>query len=144
MFGYTPEKLLQVANPIIAEQKYMRPTLLPGIRRNLADNSRFFADFRLFEIGRVYTKRADGVPVERNQLAATIYGRETNGANLLEMKRVAQYLAAGCKVVPGKGQDKNVHPERSAYVEVGGQRFGYLYELASCAARPWPCGHPRY
>src|SRR5689334_7625274 len=129
MFGYPTEKLLQVANPIIADQKYMRPTLLPGIRRNLADNSRFFADFRLFEIGRVYSKRADGVPVERNQLAAAIYGRETNGANLLEMKRVAQYLAAGCNVVPGKGQDKNVHPERSAYVEVGGQRFGYLFEL---------------
>ena len=53
-FGYTPDKLLQVANPIVAEQKYMRPSLLPGIRRNLADNSRFFTDFRLFEIGRVY------------------------------------------------------------------------------------------
>ena len=29
-FGYSPEKLQQVANPIIAEQKYMRPSLLPG------------------------------------------------------------------------------------------------------------------
>ncbi len=129
MFGYPPEKLLQVANPIIADQKYMRPTLLPGIRRNLADNSRFFNDFRLFEIGRVYSKRADGVPVERNQLAAAIYGRGTDGANLLEMARVAQYLARGCRIVPGKARDKNVHPERAAYVEVGGQRYGYLFEL---------------
>ncbi len=56
MFGYSTDKLLQVANPIIADQKYMRPALLPGIRRNLADNSRYFADFRLFEIGRAYSK----------------------------------------------------------------------------------------
>ncbi len=129
MFGYAPEKLLQVANPIIAEQKYMRPALLPGVRRNLADNSRFFADFRLFEIGRVYGKRGDGAPVEQTHLAAAIYGRETNGANLLEMKRVAQYLAPGCTVTPVKGQSKTMHPERAAHVEVGSQQVGHLYEL---------------
>src|SRR5262249_11554014 len=64
-----------------------------------------------------------------NHLAAAIYGRDTNGANLLEMKRVAQFLSPECKIVPAKPRDKNAHPERSAYVEVGGQRFGYLFEL---------------
>ncbi|HEY1527838.1 MAG TPA: phenylalanine--tRNA ligase subunit beta, partial [Candidatus Angelobacter sp.] len=129
MFGYAPEKLQQVANPIVAEQKYMRPSLLPGIRRNLADNSRYFNDFRLFEIGRAYSKAADGSPAERTHLMAAIYGRETNGANLLEMKRVAQYLAAGYKVVPGKAHDKTMHPERAAHIEVAGHRVGDLYEL---------------
>ena len=128
-FGYPTEKLLQVANPIIAEQKYMRPTLLPGILRNLVDNSRYFTDFRLFEIGRIYSKTGNGGPFERNHLAAAIYGRDTSGANLLEMKRVAGFLAADCKIVPAKPRDKNAHPERSAYVEIGGQRFGYLFEL---------------
>ena len=97
MFGYSTDKLLQVANPIIADQKYMRPALLPGIRRNLADNSRYFTDFRLFEIGRAYSKGADGAPKERTHLMAAIYGRETNGANLLEMKRVIQYVAANAR-----------------------------------------------
>src|SRR5215472_3005547 len=129
MFGYPTDKLLQVANPIIAEQKYMRLTLLPGIRRNLVDNSRYFTDFRLFEIGRAYSKTGDGKPFERNHLAAAIYGRDTNGTNLLEMKRVSQFLAPDCKIVPAKPRDKNAHPERSAYVEIGGQRFGYLFEL---------------
>ena len=129
MFGYSTDKLLQVANPIIADQKYMRPALLPGIRRNLADNSRYFNEFRLFEIGRAYSKGADGAPKERTHLLAAIYGRETNGANLLEMKRVAQYLVAGYKLVPAKGHGKTMHPERTAHVEVGGQRVGDLYEL---------------
>jgi phenylalanyl-tRNA synthetase beta chain len=129
MFGYQPEKLLQVANPIVAEQKYMQPSLLPGIRRNLADNSRYFTDFRLFEIGRAYSKGPDGAPVERTHLAAAIYGRETSGANLFEMKRVAQYVAPGNVVVPVKGHGKTMHPERAAHVEVGGHRLGDLYEL---------------
>jgi phenylalanyl-tRNA synthetase beta chain len=129
MFGYSTDKLLQVANPIVAEQKYMRPALLPGIRRNLADNSRYFPDFRLFEIGRAYSKGADGAQKERTHLMAAIYGRETNGTNLMEMKRVAQYVAAGCKVMPAKAHNKTMHPERAAHVEVGGQRVGDLYEL---------------
>jgi phenylalanyl-tRNA synthetase beta chain len=129
MFGYSTDKLLQVANPIIADQKYMRPALLPGIRRNLADNGRYFTDFRLFEIGRAYHKGADGTPVERTHLVASIYGRETSGTNLLEMKRVAQYVAGGCTVVPAKAHNKIMHPERAAHIEIGGQRVGDLYEL---------------
>jgi phenylalanyl-tRNA synthetase beta chain len=129
LFGYATEKLLEVANPIVAEQKYLRPSLLPGIRRNLADNSRYSADFRLFEIGRAYGKGSDGAPAERTHLAAAIYGRETSGANLLEMKRVAQYLAAGCNVVPAPEDGKTEHPERNARVDLGGQRLGNLYEL---------------
>ncbi len=129
MFGYTTGNLLQVSNPIIAEQKYMRPSLLPAIRRNLSDNSRFFNDFRLFEIGREYSQGPNGAPVERTHLVAAIFGRESNGASLLEMKRVAQYIAADCKVVPAKAHSKTVHPERSAYVEINGQRVGLLYEL---------------
>jgi phenylalanyl-tRNA synthetase beta chain len=60
---------------------------------------------------------------------AAIYGRETNGANLLEMKRIVQYVAAGCKVMPAKAHNKTMHPERAAHVEVGSQRVGDLYEL---------------
>src|SRR5215467_8034114 len=87
LFGYSTDKLLQVANPIVAEQKYMRPSLLPGIRRNVADNSRYFADFRLFEIGRAYHQGKDGKPAEQTHLVAAIFSRvsrETSGANLLE------------------------------------------------------------
>ncbi|MGB9121006.1 MAG: phenylalanine--tRNA ligase subunit beta [Candidatus Angelobacter sp.] len=129
MFGYATEKLLQVANPIIADQKYMRPALLPGIRRNLADNSRYFTDFRLFEIGRAYSKGPDGAPKERTHLMAAIYGRETNGTNLLEMKRVVQYIAQGYKVVPARGNGETEHPERNASVEIDGQCLGSLFEL---------------
>ena len=129
MFGYQTEKLLQVANPIIADQKYMRPALLPGIRRNLADNSRYFTDFRLFEIGLAYSKGADDAPKERTHLMAAIYGREASGANLPEMKRVIQYVASGAKIVPAKAHGKTMHPERAAHIEVNGQRVGNLYEL---------------
>ena len=42
---------------------------------------------------------------------------------------MAQYLAAGCKVVPAKAHGRTMHPERAAHVEIGSQRVGDLYEL---------------
>jgi phenylalanyl-tRNA synthetase beta chain len=129
MFGYPTDKLLQVANPIVAEQKYLRPSLLPAIRRNLADNSRYFSDFRLFEIGREYHKGSNNAPLERTHLIAAIYGRGADGANVLEMKRVAQYIAPDCKLAPESVNTKSMHPERSARVEIGDQCVGNLYEL---------------
>jgi phenylalanyl-tRNA synthetase beta chain len=129
LFVEWTDTLLQVSNPIVAEQKYLRSSLLPGVYRNLVGNSRYFNDFRLFEIGRVYSKGNYGAPKERTHLMAAIYGRETNGANLLEMKRVVQYVAPGCQIIPAKSQEEVMHPERTARVEVGGQRVGDLYEL---------------
>src|SRR5262249_19707901 len=132
---YATDKLLQVANPIVAEQKYMRPSLLPGICGNLIDNSRYFADFRLFEIGREYHKGKDDKPLERTHLIAAIFsrdardGRDTSGANVLEMKRVTQYVVPDLKVVPEMGHGKTMHPERAAQIEAAGHLVGHLYEL---------------
>jgi phenylalanyl-tRNA synthetase beta chain len=128
-FGYAPGDLLQVANPIVAEQKYLRPSLVPGIRRNLMDNSRYFGEFRVFEIGREYHKEKDGSPLERTHLIASIYSRDTSGSGILEMKRVAGFVLPAFKAVPDKNPGKIMHPDRSATIEVSGQRVGVLYEL---------------
>jgi phenylalanyl-tRNA synthetase beta chain len=129
MFVEWTGTLLQVSNPIVAEQKYLRTSLLPGIYRNLVDNSRYFNDFRLFEIGREYHKNKDGSPMEQTHLMAAIYGRDTSGANVLEMKRVAQYVLPKFNVVPEKRHEESVHPERTAQIEVSGRWVGSLYEL---------------
>jgi phenylalanyl-tRNA synthetase beta chain len=132
-FGFAPAELLQIANPISPEQKYMRPSLLPGIRKNVIDNGRYFSDFRLFEIGREYAKGENGAAAERTHVVAAIYGRETDGACLMEMKRVAQYLMPNGIVVPttDRNDDRNKadHPERSARIEVAGTTVGRLFEL---------------
>ena len=133
MFGYSTDKLLQVANPIIADQKYMRPALLPGIRRNLADNSRYFTDFRLFEIGRAYrramtahrrTHAFDGCHLWPRDERREPAGDEARGP----------VCCAGAKIMPAKAHGKIMHPERAAHVEVGGQRVGDLYELHPATA----------
>ena len=68
---------MKVLNPIAADQGLMRKSLVPGIWKNIVDNSRFSDEFRLFEIGREIHKRGGDLPLEVNHLCAAVYFRES-------------------------------------------------------------------
>ena len=61
-FDLTPQRLLEVENPVSSKFKYLRPTLIPNLIENANENARL-SDFetpqggiRLFEIGQVFTQ----------------------------------------------------------------------------------------
>src|SRR5690606_33139359 len=96
-FGYAPEAMVRIANPIAEDLAYMRPSLLPGVLENCESNLRHFDRFRFFEIGREIRKSASGLPEEVNFLATCCCSKdsEENGAgesNLFELKRIARHL----------------------------------------------------
>jgi phenylalanyl-tRNA synthetase beta chain len=47
---------LQLASAPAPDEARLRPSLLPGILESVVTNLRYFADFRVFEIGRVFTQ----------------------------------------------------------------------------------------
>jgi phenylalanyl-tRNA synthetase beta chain len=123
-FGLTPEQHVRVANPIASDQTLMRVSLLPGIFRNIADNSRHFSTFRLFEIGREIHKRDGELPAEIPHLMAAVYGKE----GLFELKHLAECLMPGCDVRPASARAYE-HPERSGEILWRGEATGRLFEL---------------
>ena len=120
-FGLNPSDLIQVANPIAADQNLLRPSLLPGILKNISDNARHFDTFRIFEIGREIHQ--DG---EIPHLTAAIYSKEETG--LLELKRLAECLLAGIRVRPTAARSYE-HPQRAAEVFGGDASIGRLFEF---------------
>jgi phenylalanyl-tRNA synthetase beta chain len=130
--GFAVEAHLGVANPIAVGQSLMRLSLIPGIYRNLRDNSRHFERFRLFEIGREVhpeLRLPDGLPTEIPHLAAAIYAREDGeAANLFELKRVAECLMPGVEVQPAKARVFE-HPARAAELLWQKNVVGRLFEL---------------
>jgi phenylalanyl-tRNA synthetase beta chain len=129
--GFDPAEHLAVKNPIAADQSLMRRSLVPGIFRNLRENSRHFDSFRLFEIGREVhpeTRDAGGLPQEIPHVAAAMYSRETGEANLFELKRVAECLMPGAEVRPAAARSFE-HPARSAEVLWQERAVGRLFEL---------------
>lgn len=128
-FGFAPEDHAAVANPIASDQSLMRTSLLPGIRRNVLENSKHFESFRLFEIGREIHPQPDGLPDEVPHLVAAIYSKDGDGrAALFELKRAAQCLMDNAEVRPD-GPRCYEHPARAAEVVWQGNVVGRLFEL---------------
>lgn len=129
--GFDPAGHLAVKNPIAADQSLMRRSLVPGIFKNLRENSRHFDSFRLFEIGREVhpeMRNAGALPAEIAHLAAAMYAREEGVANLFELKRVAECLMPGAEVRPATPRVFE-HPARSAEVHWRERAVGRLFEL---------------
>ncbi len=129
-FHFPPETHLRVANPIASDQTLMRLSLLPGIHKNILENSRRLNSFRLFEIGREIHPSRELLPEEIPHFAAAIYTRDGDGsANLFELKRLAECLMPGCEVRQGVAARPFEHPERAAEVIWRNEIVGRLFEL---------------
>lgn len=122
-FGFEPAALVQVANPIASDQNLLRPSLLPGIWKNINDNARHFDNFRLFEIGREIHAGQE-VP----HLAAAIFAKDDGVAGLFELKRLAQCLLPSAEIRPAEAR-RFEHPQRAAEVLSGDTRIGRLFEF---------------
>src|SRR5260370_33329999 len=128
-FHFNEDAHIKVTNPIGSDQSLMRLSLLPGIRKNLIDNSRRLNSFRLFEIGREIHPMPQRLPEEIPHLAAAIFAREGDGsAGLLELKRLADGLMPQSEVQPAPAL-KYEHPQRSGVVSWRGESIGRLFEL---------------
>lgn len=129
-FGFDPASLLRVTNPISAEQTLLRPSLVPGIHKNILDNSRFYSSFRIFEIGvEIHKRQGRELPEEIPHFAAAIYCRSGDGReSLFELKRLAECLMPGCEAHPAEGRSFE-HPVRAAEITWRGQSLGRLFEL---------------
>jgi phenylalanyl-tRNA synthetase beta chain len=128
-FQFKPEEHVRVTNPIASDQTLLRTSLLPAIRKNVLENSRWRNSFRLFEIGREIHPRSEGLPEEIPHFAAAMYEPEGDGVvSLFELKRLAECLMPGCEVraVPARVFE---HPERSVQVRWRGEDMGRLFEM---------------
>ena len=128
-FHLDPEGHVRVANPIASNQTLMRMSLLPGVWKNIQDNSRHLGSFRLFEIGREIHNNREILPDEVPHFVAAIYAREGDGsAGLFEIKRLAECMLAGAKVQAARARPYE-HPQRAAEVVWRGETVGRLFEL---------------
>ena len=128
-FGFAPDRHVHVTNPIASDQTMLRTSLLPGIRKNIQDNSRRMNSFRLFEIGREIHPRPESLPNEVPHFVAAMYEREGDGnTSLFELKRLAECLMRACTVRSAAPRPFE-HPERAASVSWRGHDVGRLFEF---------------
>lgn len=130
---------LRVANPMSAEQEYLRTSLRASLLTTLADNARNAVGLRLFEVGRVYLPTGGQLPDERETLVLALAGSEgattwqtqPTPADYFTLKGLAEALfdRLGIDAAFEAAEDANLHPGRTARIVVDGAPVGVIGEL---------------
>jgi phenylalanyl-tRNA synthetase beta chain len=132
------DRAVRVANPLAADQAFLRTSLVPGLIRAVRHNlARQVEGAALFEVGRVFC-RGDDVE-EEERVAAAVAGQASAGYpepsrsfGFLDAKGVLETLMDSLAVDEwtfGRPPGGPLHPGRSASVVVGGEVAGMIGEL---------------
>ena len=135
------EPPLRIANPMSAEQEYLRPTLRASLLATLAANEGHSdGPFRLFEVGRVFlSKGGSSLPDERDMAAGVLAGRRWDPSWLVDDSTLDFYDAKGpvTLVMDNLGitctfeavDDAFFHPGRCARIMAGKASLGIVGEV---------------
>ncbi|WP_347072000.1 phenylalanine--tRNA ligase subunit beta [Intestinimonas butyriciproducens] len=132
--GWAPEdprrRSLKILNPLGEDTSIMRTTTLPSMLEILARNYNFRnKSARLYELGRIYLPRADGLADEPKVLSLGAYG----DIDFFGLKGVVEALLHSIRVGGVSYQacrdNASYHLGRCATVCVGGEQIGVLGQI---------------
>ncbi len=136
LFGeaHTPEQIPpRVANPMTADQEYLRFSLRGNVLATLAANRQHEeGGIKLFEVGKVFIRRENDLPDEPEVLCAVMQGSRMERSwlggsddnhDFYDIKGVAEELfkQLGITVSFEKGNDHGLHPTRQAAITMVGK-----------------------
>lgn len=141
-FQFSSLSLIELENPISQRQKYLRPSLLPNLLKNVKDNLRFFNQVRLFEIGKVFQRaKSDEQPIteiKRLGLIFSLKEKHQDAREFYRLKGVSDSLLnkLGLSdiwyddyILETKLESQILHPNRRAQIKVGDDLLGMIGEI---------------
>ena len=126
------EDHLVVKNPLGIDQSLMRTSLWPNVLRALADNQMHPTAAKMFELGNVYLPRTGELPYQVDKLLVAVMSDKGGEDLFREAKGVLNKICGRYHVryeLNRSGVPSQVHPGRSAVIEVAGEAIGAIGEL---------------
>jgi phenylalanyl-tRNA synthetase beta subunit len=71
LFGLNKDNLYSIQNPVNPEAPYMRDSMIYNLLSFVTKNSKFFDEFRMFDIGRIRNKSNTGNQNEDEKYASS-------------------------------------------------------------------------
>jgi phenylalanyl-tRNA synthetase beta chain len=129
-----------MANPMTADQEYLRPNLRVNLLAALANNLRHEeGGIRLFELGKTYLPQPQDLPREPDILCAVSSGPRAEkswqgeGASMdfFDAKGIVEGLLSqlGLEASFAPGTDEGLHSGKQATIMVGDKKLGVVGEL---------------
>lgn len=125
--------LLEIENPVSSEYRYLRPSLIPNLLKNIEKNQNFFKEIKIFELGKIFTFFPKK---EKKMLTAALTGErffELKGIVdlLLERMGIAGAWYDEFKPTPEESEMLIWHPKKCAEIKVGQEEIGFLGEIST-------------
>ncbi len=132
--------VVRLANPLTEDHAVMRRSLLPGLLRAAARNQAHqHPAGAIFEAGRTYAPREDGMADERDWIVGVMFGQPAGdhwrapatAVDLWAVKGIAERLASsvGVNVASVPSANAYGHPTRQAELRVGDDKVGWAGEI---------------
>jgi phenylalanyl-tRNA synthetase beta chain len=122
-------RFLEIANPLVAEERVLRTSLRPGMVRTVAYNeSHRNGGVALYEVGHVYPPGDGELPDEREDLCVVLAGREAPAA-VEVWQEVTAALGLDDRCGLQATEAAGLHPTRTAVVTLDGTAVGHVGEI---------------
>lgn len=117
-------ELREILNPVSSYYKYLRTTLVPQMAKNVRENSKFFKEIKIFELGKAFTDK------ETMMISGAVSGESFSSVKgcldclfeKLGIQKVSYSQA---------GKSSIWHGKKTAEVKIGGKVIGHLGSLSS-------------
>ena len=122
---------IEVENPISLEQKYLRPSLIPNLLKNVAKNQKNFKEIKIFELGKVFqTPR-----FEKRMLTGLLTGDafyQMKGVIDLFLNKlgISNIWYDEFEATPEESKISIWHPKICAEIKVDHEEIGFLGEIS--------------
>lgn len=104
---------IEIANPIAKDKKYLRMNLLDGLNANIRENSRYFKDIKIFEIGKIFPEYGETISFAGAGLKTDFYEIKGVVEMVLEKLGLNDYYFAD-------------HSDKTADIRVGNTSIGFI------------------
>ena len=137
---------LKILNPLGEDTSIMRTTVLPSMLEILTRNYNYRnPTVKLYELGKVYFKRPDGMADEPKMLCLGAYGADMD---FFAMKGAVESVLSGMRVqdvrFAAETQNASYHPGRCATVYSGETPLGVVGEIHPLTAKNYGVDAPLY
>lgn len=137
IFGWRECNLIELANPMSSFNKYLRPSLIPNLLRNIKDNLKYFDQIKLFELGKIFIKKQN--LREKKMLTGILTRKGIKDEGFYELKGAVDSLLAKLGIAdvwyddyrqtPELSEAEIWHPQKSAEIKSNGEEIGFLGEI---------------
>ena len=130
VFGYKQSILFELENPLSQNQKYLCPSLIANLLKNVKDNFRYFDSFNIFEIGKVSKK-----PEEKRALTGLIAQKKGQESFyslkgvidvLFEKMGITDYYYDDYQATPEESNISIWNIKKSAEIKINDKEVGFI------------------